>query len=141
MAKKLVYNSTFTPGAAGAGTIAITGNYPLKVFQLVTNVTDGIIIFNFADPANGGTISYNGGGSITVNGNKIKCGNYYEHGTGWAFEQPNDIILYIKPSDPSNMTDLLDKSDKIGIYDIGNKWVDIGHIEDFKKANVRIKKW
>ena len=59
MAKKLVYNSTFTPGAAGAGTIAITGNYPLKVFQLVTNVTDGIIIFNFADPANGGTVSYN----------------------------------------------------------------------------------
>ena len=40
-----------------------------------------------------------------------------------------------------NMTDLLDKSDKVGIYDIGNKWVDIGHIEDFKKANVRIKKW
>ena len=58
MAKKLVYNSTFTPGAAGAGTIAITGNYPLKVFQLITNVTDGVIIFNFADPANGGTISY-----------------------------------------------------------------------------------
>ena len=59
MAKKLVYNSTFTPGAAGAGTIAILGNYPLKVFQLITNVTDGIIIFNFADPANGGTVSYN----------------------------------------------------------------------------------
>ena len=32
MAKKLIYNSTFTPGAGGAGTIVITGNYPLKVF-------------------------------------------------------------------------------------------------------------
>ena len=58
MAKKLVYNSTFTPGAAGAGKIAITGNFPLKVFQLITNVTDGIIIFNFADPATGGSVSY-----------------------------------------------------------------------------------
>ena len=34
MAKKLVYNSTFTPGAAGAGTIAILGNFPLKVFPV-----------------------------------------------------------------------------------------------------------
>ena len=58
MAKKLVYNSTFTPGAAGSGKIAILGNFPLKVFQLITNVTDGVIIFNFADPANGGTVSY-----------------------------------------------------------------------------------
>ena len=58
MAKKLVYNSTFTPGAAGAGKVAITGNFPLKVFQLITNVTDGIIIFNFADPATGGSVTY-----------------------------------------------------------------------------------
>ena len=58
MAKKLIYNSTFTPGAGGAGTIVITGNYPLKVFQLITNVTDGIILFNFADPARGGSTSY-----------------------------------------------------------------------------------
>ena len=58
MAKKLVYNYTFTPGAAGVGTLEITGNYPLKVFQLITNVTDGIIIFNFADPAKGGSTSY-----------------------------------------------------------------------------------
>ena len=58
MAKKLVYNSTFTPGAAGSGTIAILGNFPLKVFQLITNVTDGVIIYNFADPANGGSVTY-----------------------------------------------------------------------------------
>ena len=59
MAKKLVYNYTFTPGAANSGTIEIHGNYPLKTFQLITNITDGIIIFNFADSANGGTTSYN----------------------------------------------------------------------------------
>lgn len=55
-----------------------------------------------------GSIDYNGDGSITVNGKNIKCGNYYEHGNGWAFEQPGGgEIVYIRPSDPSNMTDLL----------------------------------
>jgi NDP-sugar pyrophosphorylase family protein len=39
------------------------------------------------------------------------------------------------------MTDLIDDSKKIGIYDIGEKWIDIGHIDDFKKANVQLKKW
>ena len=58
MAKKLVYNSTFTPGAAGSGTIVVKGNFPLKVFQLITNVTDGVIIYNFADPTRGGSTSY-----------------------------------------------------------------------------------
>ena len=66
MAKKLIYNSTFLPGAAGAGTITITGNYPLKVFQLITNVTDGIIIFNFADPARGGTAVYEASTNTTT---------------------------------------------------------------------------
>ena len=66
MAKKLIYNSTFTPGAAGAGTILITGNYPLKVFQLITNVTDGIILFNFADPARGGTATYDASTNTTT---------------------------------------------------------------------------
>ena len=86
MAKKLVYNSTFTPGAAGAGTIAITGNYPLKVFQLITNVTDGIIIFNFADPANGGTVSYN---SVT-NQTTLTL----EHDTS-AMDAADDIQIFI----------------------------------------------
>ena len=66
MAKKLIYNSTFTPGAGGAGTIVITGNYPLKVFQLITNVTDGIILFNFADPARGGTAVYEASTNTTT---------------------------------------------------------------------------
>ena len=53
-------------------------------------------------------ITYNGDGSITVDGKKIKCGKYYEwFGGCWAFEQPDGKIVYIKPSNPSNMTDLL----------------------------------
>ena len=58
MAKKLIYNYTFTPGAANAGTIEIAGNYPLRVFQLITNSTDGDIIYNFTDPTKGGSASY-----------------------------------------------------------------------------------
>ena len=58
MAKKLVYNYTFTPGGANSGTVAIHGNYPLRVFQLITNVTDGAIIYNFADSTKGGSVSY-----------------------------------------------------------------------------------
>ena len=55
MAKKLVYNYTFD---ASAQTIVIDGNFKLRTIQLITNVTDGIIIYNFADPVKGGSISY-----------------------------------------------------------------------------------
>ena len=47
MAKKLIYNYTFD---ASAQTLVISGNFKLRTIQLITNVTDGIIIYNFADP-------------------------------------------------------------------------------------------
>ena len=40
-----------------------------------------------------------------------------------------------------NMTDIIDGVSKLGTYDIGEKWLDIGHIRDFKMANSEIKKW
>ena len=55
MAKKLVYNYVFNPSA---GTIVIKGNYPLKTLQLITNVTDNEIIYNFADSTKGATFAY-----------------------------------------------------------------------------------
>ena len=55
MAKKLVYNYVFNPSA---GTIVIKGNYPLKTLQLITNVTDNQIIYNFADSTKGATFAY-----------------------------------------------------------------------------------
>ena len=55
MAKKLLYNYTFD---ASAQTIVVKGLYKLRTLQLITNVTDGIIIYNFADSAKGGTTSY-----------------------------------------------------------------------------------
>lgn len=40
-----------------------------------------------------------------------------------------------------NMTDIIDKSKNIGTYNIGSKWIDIGHVGDFKKAYQEIIKW
>ena len=56
MAKKLIYNYTFD---ASAQTVVIDGNFKLRKLQLITNVTDGVIVYNFADPNKGGTVSYN----------------------------------------------------------------------------------
>ena len=58
MAKKLVYNYVFTPAGAGLGTLVVKGNWKQRSLQLITNVTDGIILFNFADPDAGATTSY-----------------------------------------------------------------------------------
>lgn len=58
MAKKLVYNYTFNPGAAGVGNLVIHGYYPLKTLLLITNVTDSQIIFSFADPTYAGSVDY-----------------------------------------------------------------------------------
>lgn len=40
-----------------------------------------------------------------------------------------------------NMNQLFENEKKINIFDIGNKWIDIGHINDFKRAYNEIKKW
>ena len=55
MAKKLVYNYTFD---ASNQTLVIEGNYTLRQLVLITNVTDGAIIYNFADPSAGGSVVY-----------------------------------------------------------------------------------
>ena len=56
MAKKLAYNYRFD---ASAQTVTISGYYTLRKLVLITNVTDGAIIYNFADAGAGGTVSYN----------------------------------------------------------------------------------
>ena len=55
MAKKLVYNYEFD---ASAQTIKIGGNYSVRKLILITNTTDGVIIYNFADPSAGATVYY-----------------------------------------------------------------------------------
>lgn len=52
---------TFTPGIAGAGTIAFNGvTLDLNQILLITNTTQNTIIYNFAD-ATKGAASYSGG--------------------------------------------------------------------------------
>jgi hypothetical protein len=66
MAKKLITSYTFTPGAANAGTLVVSGTYALEQFLLVTNVSTGATIYQFNSPAKGGAIS-TGGGNTTLN--------------------------------------------------------------------------
>ena len=40
-----------------------------------------------------------------------------------------------------DMNQLFENKKKINIFDIGQKWIDIGHINDFKRAYNEIKKW
>ena len=55
MAKQLVKQYVFTPGIAGSSTIKIPGRYTLDKLLLITNVTDNVIIYNFADTTFAGT--------------------------------------------------------------------------------------
>lgn len=55
MAKQLIRDYVFTPGGAGSGTITFPGRYTLDKILLVTNVTDNVIIYNFADTTFAGT--------------------------------------------------------------------------------------
>jgi hypothetical protein len=61
MAKKLLTSYTFTPGAANAGTLVVSGSYALEQFLLVTNVTTGATIYQFNAPAKGGAVNSSGG--------------------------------------------------------------------------------
>ena len=50
MAKRLKYNYTFTPST---NTLIVDGHVDQIRLLLVTNVTRGIIIYNFSDPSLG----------------------------------------------------------------------------------------
>ena len=52
--KTLITDYTFD---ASAQTITFSENYVLEQVLLITNVTDGIIIYNFSNPAMGGTLT------------------------------------------------------------------------------------
>lgn len=50
MARSRIYNFTFTPGLANAGTVKLQGRINLENILLITNLTRNKVIFNFADP-------------------------------------------------------------------------------------------
>ena len=39
------------------------------------------------------------------------------------------------------MDEVLKNAKNINVFNIGNKWIDIGHIDDFKRAFNEIKNW
>ena len=55
MAKQQIREYTFTPGAAGVGTIEVPGKVDLEQLTLITNVTKNVILYNFADATYIGT--------------------------------------------------------------------------------------
>jgi hypothetical protein len=66
MTKKNITQYAFTPGIAGAGTIKIPGEYMLEDLLLITNVTDNVILYNFASPAFATTsVSFTAGNDAT----------------------------------------------------------------------------
>jgi hypothetical protein len=63
MAKKQIKKYIFTPGAAGVGKLVIEGKWDLNSLLLITNVTRGVILYNFADTINtGASVSFKPGG-------------------------------------------------------------------------------
>lgn len=61
MAKTLLTDYAFTPGGAGVGTITVPGEYALEQFLLITNVTAGVVIYQFNAPSKGAALSIAGG--------------------------------------------------------------------------------
>ena len=58
MARQRLYDYVFTPGTAGLGTIKVPGRYALSDFLAIYDTTQNVNIYNFGDPALGGSVSY-----------------------------------------------------------------------------------
>lgn len=58
MARKRLYEYSFTPGTSGLGTIQVPNRVNLEDFLAIYNTTDNTSIYNFGDPAQGGTITF-----------------------------------------------------------------------------------
>jgi hypothetical protein len=65
MARERIYEYIFTPGTSGLGTIQIQGRYNLADILAIYDTTTNVSIYNFGDPAQGGTISWVAGTSAT----------------------------------------------------------------------------
>jgi hypothetical protein len=61
MARKRLYEYTFTPGTAGLGTVAVPDRYNLADILAIYDTTYNVAIYNFADPTLGGTVSWAAG--------------------------------------------------------------------------------
>lgn len=102
---------TWTPGGAGVGTVTLTGLSTLTLDQvlLITNVTDGEIIYNFADPDSTGSISSN---VITLekDTSSMSSGDVLQIWVDLpSSEFPNGVLLY----DVNGVSALMDSTGRI----------------------------
>ena len=78
MSKKQIRKYVYTPGTTVPlvnGTVVIPGYWPLERILLITNLTQGVILFNFADQLNtGGTVSFKPGGVSTTDSSVVSYG-------------------------------------------------------------------
>lgn len=75
MSKKQVRKYIFSPGLPNVGQVTIPGFYPAERILLITNLTSGTILFNFADQTNtGGTISFKPGSMDQQNASYVSYG-------------------------------------------------------------------
>ena len=65
MARKRLYEYSFTPGTSGLGTIQVQNRYNLADFLAVYDTTADRNIYNFAEPTLGGTVAFTAGVSAT----------------------------------------------------------------------------
>lgn len=65
MARKRLYEYSFTPGTAGLGTVKVPDRYNLADILAIYDTTTNTAIYNFADAALGGTISWAAGTTAT----------------------------------------------------------------------------
>lgn len=64
MARKRLADYTFTPGTSGLGTVTVPERWNQEEFLAIYNTTDNICIFNFGDPATGGTVTFSANPSV-----------------------------------------------------------------------------
>jgi len=58
MAKKLIRSYEFFPGISGEGIVSLVGKYSSNEILLISNATENVIIYNFAQPGLGGACQY-----------------------------------------------------------------------------------
>ena len=65
MARKRIYEYSFTPGTAGLGTVKVPNRYNLEDFLAIYDTTTNTSIYNFSDSSQGGTATWAAGVTAT----------------------------------------------------------------------------
>ena len=109
MAKKLIYNYKFTPGPSNVGNLEIQGNYPIKVWQLVTDTGTGglyphvFVRDEYADTTGAIEIVSGGTGDLTISA------------TGTSFDETTGVMTVTTTTAHGLSTGATIKFRKLGV--------------------------